>query len=137
MIQANELRIGNWVKGIGHNVIWLIEGVEKGFIFSSNNWRIVESFEPIPLTEEWLLKFGFEKIKYNSEETGYGVDYVLTKYDEHGFGFTLEYCEDFSICILGQKDDVGISPNLNVLRNVHQLQNLYFALTGEELTIKN
>ena len=88
--------------------------------------------ENIPLTEELLLSFGFEKIVYNSDKIGYlGVDYRLKHSD-----FLLVYCDDFSIGIMGHEDDVGIAPDIELFRYVHQLQNLYFILTGEQLKQK-
>ena len=72
--------------------------------------------EPIPLTEEWLLKFGFDSktlIFRNGNFTmtwGNGGDYI-----------------DFQT--------IAGSYMIHVA-HVHQLQNLYFALTGEELEIK-
>ena len=88
--------------------------------------------ENIPLTEELLLSFGFEKIVYNSDKIGYlGMDYRLKHKD-----FLLVYCDDFSIGIMGHEDDVGIAPDIELFRYVHQLQNLYFILTGEQLKTK-
>jgi hypothetical protein len=88
--------------------------------------------ENILLTEELLLSFGFEKIVYNSDKIGYlGMDYRLKHKD-----FLLVYCDDFSIGIMGHEDDIGIAPDIELFRYVHQLQNLYFILTGEQLKTK-
>jgi len=83
------------------------------------------------LTEKWLLDFGFKKIVYDSEETGYGTEYDLVTDD-----FTLSYSDDFSLSISYTKDLLAIIPNIDLFKYVHQLQNLYFSLKGEEL-IKN
>lgn len=82
--------------------------------FDSNIGEIYQPFKPIPLTEEWLLKFGFEE-KYGYIKNGVhlNTDYSLFIEDEIGFNEWTADCE-----------------------YVHQLQNLYFALTGEELIIK-
>ena len=119
-MKANELRLGNFIE-TPVNGITKIKWIKYG-----KDWC-----KPILLTEEWLLKFGFEKIVFDSEETGYGTEYHLTV-KGHG-GFIIEYMDDFSCCILGHIDDIGIAPNLKEFKHVHQLQNLYFALTGEEL----
>ena len=75
---------------------------------------------PILLTEEWLLKFGFEKQMawtYCIELKG---NLKLVYYlGEKGWSIGNKNYSDFSN-----------------LQYVHQLQNLYFALTNEELTIK-
>jgi len=69
MIKVNEIRIDNYlkaplgeimqVKQIGHkdNPNYIYCTYENGFG--------VNGFEPIPLTEEWLLKFGFEKHRFS------------------------------------------------------------------------
>jgi hypothetical protein len=80
--------------------------------------------EPIPLTEEWLLKFGFEK-KYDTFEfNGLNVDgcVVHFSFDKWASEYEIENCDYTEV-----PSDI---------QHVHQLQNLYFALTGEELTIK-
>lgn len=79
--------------------------------------QFIRFVEPIPLTEECLLKFGFH-INYKSE-------------------FTHKYS-----ILLDDKIDVTLFPNIEFryrgqilaeFKYVHQLQNLYFALTGTEL----
>ena len=80
-----------------------------------------ELLKPIPLTIEWLMKFGFcwrqnydswVHPKDNKEETT--IDLIISK--------------GFYVC------DMDHNPEI---KYVHQLQNLYFALTGEELLIKS
>ncbi len=115
-MKANELRKENSVYLIceGHEgepdiVVWGIMDYE----FYSNR---MEDIEPIPLTEEWLLKFGFEK-------TWYGVEDALIELQKTEKGYILSInCNEYTE---GKE-----------FYYVHQLQNLYFALTGEELTIK-
>ena len=75
----------------------------------------LRKIEPIPLTEEWLLKFGFEKNK-NSD-----LYFRLNNY---------EYFIENGIIDNGYSRMNEIS-----VKYVHQLQNLYFALTGKELEI--
>jgi hypothetical protein len=118
-MKANELRVGNYVKGIGHNISWLVEGIETDYIHSSNAWRLLSSFEPIPLNTKWLEKFGFEYSEFEDlyQKGGYDVD---TKDNVYCHFYINEYGDWY-------KD----------IEYVHQLQNLYFALTGEELTIKD
>lgn len=70
----------------------------------------IEAIKPIPLTEEILLKCGYKLVRENH----YGVLGHLIWNIENRF-----YCD---------KNGVQI-------KYVHQLQNLYFALTNEELII--
>ena len=71
-----------------------------------------ELIEPIPLTEEWLLKLGF---KYFLDTKIYAID-----------NFFIEKEPDNKIAVMYDYLNKSVE-------YVHQLQNLYFALTGEEL----
>jgi hypothetical protein len=127
-MKANELRIGNWVYCTqDHCQIQITE----------SDFQIAGQFQPIPLSEEWLLQFGFEKVVYDSDQTGYGTEYHL-KVNEDVF---INYDDDFSCEIFASKNrmknDFGIIPNWEMTKYVHSFQNIYFALTGEELTLKN
>ena len=108
-MEAKDLRIGNIVLKIDENKTHKIVPVDISIC--SVNKKI---FEPIPLTEEWLLKMGFSwhaKNSYNLKRFRYHTDKKI-----------------FSI--MGRFEDL-----VEGLEHVNQLQNLYFALTGEELTI--
>jgi len=65
MIQVNELRIGNLVFD-KNGSSFKINGVLEGSVFKKDAYigTPIDWIKPIPLTEEWLLKFGFEKISY-------------------------------------------------------------------------
>jgi hypothetical protein len=67
-----------------------------------------------------LLKLGLD---YTSEK-----DYYYMTFTIKGLFFSTSNLEGFHL--------VNFDDMINI-RYVHQLQNLYFALTGEELTIKN
>ena len=79
-----------------------------------------ELLNPILLTEEWLLKFGFIKLGYNYEFWDSSMWSV--KQHKNKNSWWLLSCNEEVDCIR--------------LNYVHQLQNLYFALTGEELKLK-
>lgn len=110
MIQANELRIGNWV-------IHPKEG-EWRWEFSNNDWGWYEmdKFKPIPITGNRLSKYGL--IKTNNEF--HFDDFYLCNSDGLDWGLFNQY-----------------TPYpLAEIKYIHQLQNIYFALTGKELEIK-
>lgn len=121
MIEAKQLRIGNWVNFDNRN--WLINSVTKDFPYLETiefGFGIVEyrNIEPIPLTPEILEKCGFDPTSkgFFKHPNWYNVSlkYIRGTYSLR-FNFT----------------DI-VATNIDY---VHQLQNLYFALTGEELTI--
>ena len=114
-MEAKELRIGNYVQDEDGHIVQM-ELIYFSVIFKC---RLSEDdIYPIPLTEEWLLKFGFENIDTN--ENGGDNYWYLSKGD---------FMLDRSFQSLQMNTGFDLS-------HVHQLQNLYFALTGEELTIK-
>ena len=79
--------------------------------------------EPIPLTEDTLRDwFGFEKLLNQ-----YKITTSINKGNYKNVPFIILYLDDEF-----QYDDLRFRTNL---QHVHQLQNLYFALTGEELTL--
>jgi hypothetical protein len=126
-LKAQELRIGNLVEYRMEDDLdsrkewWAVTAIDSEDI----NWLEKEEpetidYRPIPLTEEWLLKFGFEEDEtYVSEENPF-LDYINGNVRISMPYFSFEYC------------DGGIKE----LKYVHQIQNLYFALTGTELEIK-
>lgn len=120
-MKAEELRIGNIIK------INDTETVVEGFstwdnLIQSSDFaeRDISEFEQIPLTEEWLLKFG---AKWDS-------DYVALEVNKLTIRTHLPNMKPASI--FAYFDGIRIKQ----LKYVHELQNLYFALTGQELTIK-
>ena len=126
-LTANELRIGNLVNYQGK--IIKIEGIHNRTIYHSN--RQVDqvgvdgykTFEPIPLTEEWLFKFGFEKDKYDYfHHIKSKIIIGHTTTDEF---FEYEYLTGFQ----------NSHTEMCELKYVHQLQNLYYCLCGKELQI--
>ena len=112
-MKASELRIGNFV--YQEQTIDDLEIVEAGLGTLVNALCL----KPIPLTEEWLIKFGFEYCDMRKE---YRFDNYccVTLWASGLIDFTIENIEHFEVSV----------------KYVHELQNLYFALTGEELTIK-
>lgn len=121
MIKANDLRIGNFF--IYSNKIGKIASITlyNLSVATLDNRHTVtsisfEDIEPIPLTEEWLTNFGFEKINKS--------DYFLNEFSVT-YNNTIGYGYYFYI--------KGVF--LVSLKCIHQLQNLYWCLCGKELTI--
>ena len=103
------------VKGVHENYVYIRK--PNGSIYHAHETNI----HSIPLTEEWLLKFGFNFVKSTHDEA-----------ECYDYFYNLLYLNmaNHSISING-KCVLSFIPDY-----IHQLQNLYFALTGEELTIK-
>jgi len=121
-MKTTDLRIGNLLRDkVSKTELEVIELTENDVVtkvidrskFPLKEGRGIES---IPLTEEWLLKFGFYKNIDTElfEKNGYQIDLSVIK--------CLFYLPEFGDLY-------------KELEHVHQLQNLYFALTNEELTL--
>ena len=67
-MKANELRIGNRLNhNDGHNIgAFIVELVHIDDIVRNNEYA--KQYEPIPLSEEWLVRF--EKINWISKDIG-------------------------------------------------------------------
>lgn len=123
-MKASELRIGNLLQDKEGN-IYKVTTLDEDHSAERTimAWNIKnpaygkddDSLMPIELTEEWLVKFEFE----NDEITWSNGSIMLS-------GDGACWFKHFNT---GNK--LGID-----VKYVHQLQNLYFALTGTELTVK-
>lgn len=119
-MDAKELRIGNSVLDKYGNIKTVFAVLSNGLVFDSNQYigTPIEWCKPIPLTEEWLEKFGFEKnglYDYSLPDMSF-----LVYWDKANRIYLCSRC--------GEKIP---------LKYVHKLQNLYFVVKEEELTIKN
>ena len=117
-MEAQELRIGNYAMG---NKPF---AVDANHIAMAYNHEIAqnghERFKSIPLTEDWLIRLGFEKTSDNEHTKD---RFVIRKQQRDLVINGFEY--DYNGILLSHPE------------YVHTLQNLYFALMGEELTLKN
>jgi hypothetical protein len=140
-LRIEDLRRGNYISFLGkENCKYVMSDID-GTIYAKSlsqinddDWSIerdIKDFEPIPITEEWLLKFGFREThewigSYQIYNIGVGdtTINICTNFDGNisfstndGWGGTISICEH--------------------IKFVHQLQNLFHSLTNEELTLDN
>jgi hypothetical protein len=128
-MKAEELRIGNWIRYAGKE----IELTRQKFKLCVFTLGLDELHEPIPLTEEWLIRFGFnyeDPLIYGKS----GWYLKLKNQDLPSFIFFNNHLQ-CSLFISSSFNMCFIDTNGNC-EYVHQIQNLLFALTGQELTIK-
>jgi hypothetical protein len=125
-MELNELRIGNYIAPLGKGITQVEGMCTWDSLIQSSNFaeRGIEDFEPIQLTEEWLFNFGFISRK---ESEGF-----------YYFGYgknPITY--DWMLCLKYFKDEnrFFFMNGHHTIKYIHQLQNLYFVLTGEELKL--
>ena len=128
-MKANELRIGNLVSY--HEKISIVHGITdpdygNGIHIHYERTCIgceEELIDPIQLTEEWLYSLGFVDYKCKDDVEAYISDIFI-------------YVNNCQIRLLECGENTFLlNEDRKGLLYVHQLQNLYFALTGNELTI--
>jgi len=126
-MKANELRIGNYLM-YDKKLIYISEitkagiGMYDGYGLDKNS--PIECLKPIEITKEWFLSLGFE-LKYENLTTGFakGCYLVESSILPHNKQWTFRK-------VMNSENSYA----LKYLKYVHQLQNIYFALTERELT---
>lgn len=121
MIELHEIRIGNWFIGYdGKPFEWMVE--HFGLLCKSGeNTPFLDELikEPIPLTEEILLKVNFEQ-EYKSEWT---IKYTLISDSRFWFDYNINF--GWRVRYMGEHFDH--------IKSLHQLMNFYYSLTGKEI----
>lgn len=119
MIYSNELRIWNYAYNPDNEITQI----------SAETFELLENMDtyhlsPIPLTKDVILKCGFKEVAIYANVYSMGNMRIHTdKYEKTNTVLFVLYCDD----------DTIFSKEVS---SVHQLQNLYFALTDRELDIK-
>lgn len=118
MITANEIRLGNWFKDYENKYFeWELRHFEL-MTLSIDADEIIK--EPIPLTEDILLKCGFKK----------HLDTLYIHWSKEGGMF------EISTRLPDGSYGLWVNGTIGCFQYLHQLQNLYFALTQQELNIQ-
>lgn len=149
-MKATELRIGNWVKS-GNTVIKVESIDEIGINLSIEEYDDTGAYidyefllkdrwlnpavKPIPITSEWLERFGFDKKSFTHIDKTMspliytdGGKYFLQWYSDN---FDLNEIDTGELMIIDRTNECLVT----MVMFIHQLQNLYFDLTGKELKL--
>jgi hypothetical protein len=125
MLRAEELRIGNWVLNYKDTPTQILEwSGNEAYLTQGRKAYGIKTSRPIELTEEWLMKFGFEK-----RDVPYQRRWLLN-------GFEIEKQGKLFAYVIWDESAPHLTQFRGHSKYVHQLQNLYFVLTGKELTLK-
>jgi hypothetical protein len=122
-MRSNELRIGNYVQHLNTElqVCQIFLDSFQGMFIGGKGVYTLEYSKGIPLTEEWLIKFGFEDHNGSFFKIPVGISELHINPDNG---------------VVWIENNKSVFNNPALIDYVHQLMNLYFALTGTELTIK-
>ena len=120
-MKVQELRLNNLIEvKICTNKNQFVTGVTNDSINTTDADNLnLSDIKPIKLTDKWLIDFGFTKIEWDNNNSFRKMvgnnDYTIVFYSN-------------CVCEIG-----GIITK--EIEFVHQLQNLYYALTGVELSV--
>lgn len=143
-LQRKDFRIGNRIIYMGAEIV--IEGIQRdgdidytlnGHPYGGHN---VKHYEPIPITESYLLKQGLRSQKEMNEKWYLDYAFVYSFEDElrcSDYFIATDLEDVYKFCIATFDDGMQSYESLRRLKYVHELQNLFFALTGKELELKN
>jgi hypothetical protein len=117
-INPHELRLGNLVYGKGRKMVrnsYMVRAVK--------NWahQTVMGYAAITITDEWLKVFGFKEI-----------DIWWELHHKNGSIIMVDK-PDLIVCVDSYGSYSQDVAQLEHIKYIHQLQNLYYAITGEEL----
>lgn len=135
MIKMTDFRVGNWIADYevdpNKTTYFQVEEIKKFNNKKLNNslgveyrngsvWNGDDESLAIKLTEEWLLKFGF-------------TTFIIDVWDSPE-----AHKNNYHIVKHGEKWIFrGLGASIVEVKHIHQLQNLYFSVTGEELEVKS
>lgn len=133
-MKANELRIGNWVSHENENdkFYFRVEEItEKGINVTHNGGRWFLGYnkiEPITVTREILFKSGFF-----IQDTKFWESWMKTF--RHSYPVTVLFVKKGKTEHWSYVPDIQINMSVD-FNYLHQLQNIVFTVTGQELDIK-
>ena len=141
-MEVKDLRVGNLVLDGISMAIRRVSGFQGNTIFIQPETPINETslipenadgtynINPIPIDRKWLEKFGFERLLHDTPDKDS---------DFYWKGTIVLYEYTDGNLYLAVDDNHGCVPFVNTIsvKYIHQLQNLCFALTGDELGITN
>lgn len=121
MIKSNDLRVGNWVEYMEDGTKFKVTEINPTGISVENTeestWIELDQFSGLKLTYELLEKFGFER-RFKTEDCNI--------WDGH----------DITLALLEKGWKYLTAPGAKPFQFVHQLQNLFYCISHEELKIE-
>jgi hypothetical protein len=137
-MRSSEFRLGNLLQATARGGYKVFEPIDSGLMqiiislagaeaIHGENVFLNFTWQPVPLDAEWLERLGFEP-----DQQGWKI-----KISEQAFIWRGNFEQVVRFCSseIDYSYPIHLVAPVYHLQYVHQLQNLYFALTGEELKI--
>lgn len=131
MIDSKDLRLNNWVEYLDE--VYRVHGIKyeplasakyRVILLPAGYGKMINWINPIPLTHKILTEnCGFDFIKYNHLQKHWAVKHNSKLFEFHSYEDKSGFYYESSLCDFE-------------LRSLNQLQNLFYALTGQELEVK-
>lgn len=119
-MEAKNLRIGNFVSDANASDSFFakVRRLDYSRCYYGQFHSAYSDLKPIPITEDWLIKFGFDLVVKEGNQGEFRVYQLneITYNTNHGWWW---------------RHQLAVQP-----KYIHELQNLFFALTGTELELK-
>jgi predicted S18 family serine protease len=148
MINTSELRRGNWVYlnlNTGGELFCTVEEIKaEELLLDFEGVKTRESYimvNPVGLSSEILERVGFTKADVYDEEIWFEIEAKNNKI-EIAFYEDIEQSQknytdklEKIRCYISNPYNAILNVSINNIQYLHQLQNLYFSLTGQELQV--
>lgn len=122
-MEPQELRIDNFFKVQAYyedqSTISRLAKINKKQVHIDGKWIDLNALIPISITEDILLQSGFTHFLWLQDSSVFECDHFKCTLDDNGVNL---FCDNLK--------------NLKPVKYLHEFQNLYFDLTGEELGTK-
>lgn len=141
-MKENDLRIGNWVNinNTPHQIYRIdykeVNLIKMGYLAICG----IEKLQPIELTEELLMKIGFEKIEIIEKQLYMYYKKVSIDNCDYLLDFRVMPKDECIVLYVMKKEDADVDYSTifynDNIKYLHQLQNAYYCLTGQELEVE-
>lgn len=123
MLHLTEMRIGDLFEFYSSTEeektrIGNIKKISQKHVLIEGKWLSLDRLIPIYITEDILLHAGFKQFNWLPESSVFECNYFKCTLDDNGVNL---FCDNLK--------------NLKPVKYLHELQNIYFDLTGEELKV--
>lgn len=136
-MNAKEIMLGNYFEVLTKHLNRVTAITETEVQLHSESEKIhftcpIDALTPIELSDDWLISFNFEQKKVQNNLGSESQLYDFFEHKETGF---IIYKSKYGY-LLNSHINHKLHPTKMFFTKIHSFQNIYFALTGEQLILK-